>query len=488
MLKNLLQIFILGLICGNFAQAQTPQSANDSKIFLNEDKVKELILTQGLDTKEVEAKYAQYALAPSLILTQYNWNLTAESGYEWDNSVNVLSTSNSGQAEYQRFRTTVGLNRYFTTGTYLGVELNRLAQDIKLPATSTSTAPRHQVLGNAGITLEQSLWGNFLGVGDRGQVRAAELTYQAQKIEKLDEMEAVILKGVQQYWVTFISKKAYLESQNARDRYRQIANNVQKNSRLGNTNPGDLAQVRAELENKEQAVQRNLILAQTEQDKLMTLLNLPANSMVEFESIDKIKYTQPKIESIDTKTLRSIQAQSLRVEAASEAYESAKSSYRPKLDLVGKAYTSGIGTSSDIAHEDLASGSHPKYYIGLRFKHTFGTDINEEQIRNKRLSKELENIKLERSLLNIENRKSLLERNVVSAYVILESTVRQKDFRKSASDELAKSYNLGRIDISSYIIALNNYYTTEVQYTEAVANLRMAENELEAFKDQLVPN
>ena len=473
----------------NFSYAQTSQSTGSSqtKIILTEEKVKELILKQGLEKKEVEVKYGQYALAPSLILSQYNWNLTAESGYEWDNSVTVLSTSNSGQANYQRFRTTVGLNRYFTTGTYLGFELSRLAQDIRLPQTSTSTTPRHQVLGIAGVVLEQALWGNFLGAGDRGLVRAAQLTYDAQKIERLDEIENVIISGVQQYWTALIAQKSYKEAINARDRYKQIAANIQKNTRLGNTNPGDLPQVRAELESKEQNVDSSFVFFQSEQDKLLTLLNLDPNSEVEYEGVENVKYTQPVIESIDTKSLRSIQAQTLRVQAASEAYEASKTNYRPKLNLVGKAYSSGIGTDSDMSQEQMLSGTQPKYYIGLRLQHTFGDDINEEQIRNKRLAKELETIKMERSLLNVENRKSLLERNVLSAYTILESTQRQKAFRKTASDELAKSYNLGRVDISSYITALNNYYTAEVQYTEAVANLKLAEKELLAFKDQLVP-
>lgn len=475
------------LLCMAVANAQTKETSTASKIILTEEKVKDLILTQGLEKKEVEVKYGQYSLAPTLILSQYNWNLTAESGYEWDNSVSVLSTSNSGQADYQRFRTTVGLNRYFTTGTYLGFELNRLAQDIRLPENSTATTPRHQVLGVAGVILEQALWGNFLGAGDRGLVRSAQLTYDAQKIERLDEIENVIISGVQQYWTALIAQKAYKEAINARDRYKQIAANVQKNNRLGNTNPGDLPQVRAELESKEQNVNSSYVFFQSEQDKLLTVLNLDPNLEVEYEGVENIKYTQPTIENIDTKSLRSIQAQTLRVQAANEAYEASKTNYLPKINLVGKAYTSGIGTDSAESHEQVFSGTQPKYYIGLRLQHTFGADINEEQIRNKRLAKELETIKMERSLLNIENRKSLLERNVLSAYSILESTLRQKNFRKTASDELAKSYNLGRVDISSYIIALNNYYTAEVQYTEAVANLKLAEKELLAFKDQLVP-
>lgn len=463
------------------------QTPSKNKVQLSEEKVKSLVLQQGLEAKEVEVKYGQYALAPTLVMSQYNWNLVAETGYEWDKSVTVISTSNTGQAEYERFRTTVGLNRYFTTGTYLGLEISRLALDMQLPPDRPNNAP-HQVLNNAGIVLEQAIWGNFLGAGDRAKVRAAELTYDAQKIEKLDELENILVNGIRQYWGTFIAKIAYEESINARDRYRQLANNVTKNARLSNTNPGDLSQVRAELESKEQDIRKRSVYFESEKDKLLTLLNLPLDSEVEFDAVPAIPKIKPELSQIDLQSLRPIKTQVLKSQAANEDYEATKSTSRPKVNLVARANSSGIGTESSDAQDQLLSGSHPKYYIGLKLQHTFGTDINEEQIRNKRLAKELEEIKLQRSLMNIENKKDLLERNLLTAYEIAQSNARQKEFRKRAAEELTRSYNLGRVEISSYIIALNNYYSTEVLYAEAMANLRLAEQELLAFKDELIKN
>jgi outer membrane protein TolC len=52
--------------------------------------------------------------------------------------------------------------------------------------------------------------------------------------------------------------------------------------------------------------------------------------------------------------------------------------------------------------------------------------------------------------------------------------------------EIQRSYQQGRVDISQLIDALNRFFAAEIQYTQAVGDYQMSLNEWAAFQDQLI--
>ncbi|WII71298.1 TolC family protein [Bdellovibrio sp. 22V] len=482
MVKTFLILLSTTAIQGAWAQAPAPK-----EITLNQRTVAELVLKQGPRTKEVNLRYQQFRLDPVLVLANYDWNLTAETGFEYDKSASILTSSSQNTAKYERYRTTVLLEKPFTTGTTLGLELSRLSQKVELDGFSSNPPPSQQTLDSAGILLEQALLGNFFGVADRGTVNAAELTYQANNIARANELEDVVLEAIRQFWNTYVAQENFKEAVNSRDRYKKLVDAVKRKTSLGYSNPGDLPQVQAEFETREQKVKTASAEYLASVEDLVTFLALEPGTEIRFDVPKEIPPV-PKLTPKKVEELRVIRAQKLKVEAAKESLDAAESLSYPTLNFVGRMYTSGVDEDSESSYSELASGTRPKYYAGLRFQYNFGSDVQNETVINKKLTKDLEETRLQLGLNQANDVENQSQRNVQSTYAVAVSAEKQKSFREKAAQELTRSYNQGRTDISILITALNNFFDSEVQFSRAIGNYAIALNEWAAARDELIPD
>lgn len=457
------------------------------EITLSQKTVAELVLKQGPKTQEVNLKYQQFRLSPIQTLSAYDWKLLAESGFEYDKSVSLLTSFTQNNNKYERYKTTVSLQKPFTTGTFLGLELSRLSQKATYDAFISNPPPSQQTLDLAGLTLEQSLLGNFLGAADRGNVNAVELTYQANNVTRANELEDVVLQSIRQFWNAYVSQENFKEAVKSRDRYKKLVDAVKKKTSLGYSNPGDLPQVQAEFETREQKVKTTSTEYLTNVENLLTLLNLDPGTEVKFE-VPKAIPPVPKLAEKKIEDLREIRSQKLKLEAARESLSAAESTSYPTLNFVGKLYTTGVDESAESSYSELMSGSRPKYYAGIKFQYNFGSDIQNETIINRKMTKDLEESRLRRQLLEAQDREQQAQRKVHTTYAIALSSEKQMGFREKASQELNRSYSQGRTDISLLITAMNNFFDTEVQYSRAVGEYAIALNEWAATRDELIPD
>nr|BFD62141.1 hypothetical protein BdHM001_08220 [Bdellovibrio sp. HM001]BFD67946.1 hypothetical protein HAGR004_29680 [Bdellovibrio sp. HAGR004] len=480
MVKVFLALLSTTAMSGAYAQAP-------KEMTLNQRTVAELVLKQGLQTKEVNLKYQQFRLAPAEALSKYDWTLKAESGFEYDKSASLLTSSDIKEDKFERYKTTVSLNKPFTTGTTLGLELSRLSQKADYDGSPTNPPPSEQTLDSAGLLLEQALLGNFFGVADRGNVNAAELTYEAQTITRANDLEDVVLNAIRQFWNTYVAQENFKESVASRDRTKKLVDAVKRKTSLGYSNPGDLPQIQAEFETREQRVKTSSTEYLNNLENLITLLSLEPGTEIKFQIPEGIPPV-PKLPTKKVEDLRSVRSQKLKVEAAAESLSAAESESYPTLNFVGKVYTTGVDENSEGSYSDVVSGSRPKYYMGLRFEYKFGSDVQNEKIINRKLTKDLEATRLSRQLLEAEDTELQAQRKVQSTYAVVQSALKQKGYREKASQELNRSYNQGRTDISILITAMNNYFDSEVQYIRALGDYAIALNEWAASRDELIPD
>lgn len=485
MVKIFLALLSTTAMNGAWAQQKNPAP---KEITLNQKTVAELVLKQGPKTMEVNLKYQQFRLEPVKALSAYDWQLLVETGFEYDKTVGLLSNSNQAtDVKYERYKTTASLKKPFTTGTILGLELSRLSQKAEADGFTSNPPVPEQTADLAGLTLEQSLLGNFFGVADRGTVNAAELTFQANNIARANELEDVVLEAIRQFWNSYVAQENFKEAVNSRDRYKKLVDAVKRKTSLGYSNPGDLPQVQAEFETREQKVKTASTDYLANLENLITLLALEPGTEIKFE-VPKDIPAVPKLVEKKVEELRSIRSQKLKVEAADESLDAAESLSYPSLNFVGKVYTSGSDDSAENSYSELASGTRPKYYAGLKFAYNFGSDIQNETVINRKLTKDLEQTRLQRQLSEAQDLEAQAQRNVQAAYAIALSTEKQKGFREKASQELNRSYNQGRTDISVLITAMNNFFDSEVQYSRAVGDYAIALNEWAAARDELIPD
>lgn len=472
------------------APAATPAAApvvsNRKVVTLSQKQVAELVLQQGLKTKEVNLKYQTYRLAPVQANAAYDWQLYASTGFEKDKTVGLLASGTTEtQSEYERYRTTLGFKKPFTTGTLLGLELSRLSQQVDLDASIVNPPPTEQTLDTALLTLEQSLLGNFFGRSDRAIVEAADLNYQANEILRANELEDVVLEVIRQFWATYVSEENFKETVAARDRYKTLVDAVRRKTSLGYSTPGDLPQIQAEFEGREQNVKTSSTEYLKNVDTLITLLSLEPGTEIKFNVPSEIPAV-PKLAPKDPEKLRLVRSQKLKADAAAATLRASESLSYPTLNLVGQLKSTGRDENSEGSYSELTAGNRPMYYVGLRFAYNFGSDVQNELVINSKLNKDLEDTRLSRQLLEVNDLEAQAERKAQAAYAVATSAEKQKGFRDKAARELQKTYNQGRTDISILITALNNFFNSEVVYQTALGNYHTALNEWAALRDELI--
>lgn len=474
------------------AASATTAAATDSQphkvIRLSQKDAAEMVLKQGAKTKEVNLQYLENRLAPAEALSHYDWNLTATSGYFYNRSETFSPFITPG-SKYEQYQTDVFLKKPIaTTGTLLGVEAHRLSQNADVPAGSSFTpTPSRQTQDIYGLTLEQPLLGNFFGRADRATVKAAETTFKSDDILRANDLQNVALDTIRQFWDTYVAQETFKEALASRDRTQKLLASVKNKSSLGYAQPGDLAQTQAQFESREQAVKSSSVDYLQKMDSLITLLGLEAGTEIDFVVTETLPPI-PKLNPIESENLRAIRSQKLKVQAASELLDASQSKRYPTLNFVGKVYTTGAAETADGSLSSASSGTHPEYYAGLKLAYNFGSDIQTEDIINKRAAKELEETRLVRQTMEINDTLAQAERNVQSTYAIAQSSMREKDYFDKAVQELNRTYTQGRTDIKTLIDVMNSYFASEVQLSRAIGDYQIALNELAASRDELIPD
>lgn len=455
---------------------------------LSQKDVAELVLRQGQDTQEVNLNFLKTRLIPATLGKDYDWNITAETGYEFDKSETFNPSVLTGSS-YKRLRSSLALTKTVAaTGSILGIGYNRLSQRVAYDfvGPDTPTGPSALTQDILDVTFEQPLLNNFFGRADRAKLRSAGRTFSSGAIQRADQLEDVVLKSIRAFWDAYVAKETFRESLASRERYKGLVGKVRRKSGYGYANPAELSQVQAELEVQEQNVKTSSTDYLLKVENLCTLLNLPAQTEIEFEIAEEVPQV-PKLSPVEVERLRAIRGQNLLVEAAGDSLTASKSLSYPAVNLVGKLYSSGFDESAGTSFSSATSGSHPKYYAGVKVVYNFGSNYQNEEILNRKTTEDLERTRLERRKLERITALNQAERSVQSTYGVIQSAVKQKQFREKAVQELTRSYGQGRTDIKTLIDAINNQFGTETTLSRAIGNYQIALNEWAAARDELVP-
>lgn len=167
--------------------------------------------------------------------------------------------------------------------------------------------------------------------------------------------------------------------------------------------------------------------------------------------------------------------------------KAANSTSLPDLALVGKYYNQGREENADDAYSEMAGGSRPKYYVGVKLTYNFGSSYEDELALNKRVGRDLAEAQLNRQRLELSDKESNAIRKIQSTYANALSARAQRGFRERAALELNRAYSQGRTEISNFIDVLNKYFDSEVALSRAIGDYQIALNEWAAFKDELIP-
>lgn len=297
---------------------------------LSQRDVAEMVLKQGPKAKEVTLTYEQNYLPYVSALSVTDWKLNAASGYEYDKTQTFVYYGVN--ARYQRYITTASLSKYLLTGTNLTLNVAKTSQKTDLNLTGVLTPPQAD-LDSYSFNVEQYLWGNSFGWGDRATIDQANYTYLSQDKLRANDLQNVVLDTLKQFWNTYVAQENFREALAARDRYERLVKAVSRKTSLGYSNPGELSQIRAEYEAQIQAVKTASASYLQNVDTMLTLLDLPAGTELNFV-VPKELPPVPKLAEKALDDLRAVKSQQFKVKAAREGLSAAKSAEKPILNFV----------------------------------------------------------------------------------------------------------------------------------------------------------
>jgi outer membrane protein TolC len=496
---TLIPLVTRGLCCGLLfasvfagAQSAPPRSepSDSAKVetstspmrTLRPEDVVDLILKQSDRAREIEI---QARLSRQSLITarqSLDYQLTLEAGTQTSRFESATLTY---LQESQSQTLTALLTKPWTTGTNLSLQYSSQFDRTQV-STSAPSPISDQSANTFGVNLEQNLWRNFFGEATRADLQAAELSVRAAEVNSQSQLQDLVLEGLRLYWSAYVAQKTFQESVAARDRYQKLVTTIQKKKGYGYTNPGELTQAQAELENREQRVRSEDTQHLAALDDLITLLRLAPGTRIQFQVSDPIE-APPSLAKVDVSSLRPVQVRQTQKQAAEQALRSTESKSAPDLSLVGRWASQGLENQESASRQEMLSADRPRTYVGLKFRHEFGSNSQEANTNLKRQARDLADLQLQRQKLQMEDLQADLMRRVQSTYEIAQSARQQRNLREKVSEELNRSYNQGRTDISIYIESSNKFFDSEIQLKRAIGNYQLALQEWLAFQDQLIP-
>jgi outer membrane protein TolC len=473
-----LRSFCLGIFI--FSIAQVGFAAT---LTLTPKDVAELILKQSFRAEEInlESQTARLKLAEAN--RSFGFLLKADSGFT---SSKFQSSTNTGLLKTDSYSTNLSLSKPFYTGTTVDLTLNRLSDRPSFSAGAT-TVYADSTKDIVGISVKQNLVKNFFGMSNRAQLRSAEATFESSQIDRVSQLQDLVLEAVRLYWSAYVAQETFQEAINSRDRYVKLVGTIKKKSGYGYTNPGELSQAQAELELKERTVKSQSVTYLTALDNFLTLLKLPKGSDIKF-SVPLDIPTPPTLNTVKIEELRPLKAKKLDLEAKEELTTVAKSNTYPDISLVGKVSQQGLDENPNEAYNEMTAGTHPQYYVGISIEHSFGSGYSSENALNAKLQRDLSRSVLERARLELADKENFFIRNIQATYAISLSARNERTLREKVTQELNRSYTQGRTSISVLIDSLNKSFESQIQFTRAVGDYQIALNEWAAFKDELIPD
>ncbi len=482
--KILVLIFIV--LLGTFFQRRGYANAADPSVTLSIKEVAQQVLNNSYRSKEINysSELTRYNYIKQM--SSLDWSLSFDSGYEQSKYDSLSGVNFSTQDK--TLRNTFNLSKLFSTGTQMSFDLTQASIDYELVPTSISQlSSNNQWIYSVGLT--QSLWRNIFGKSTRNDIEATKKTYLASQAQRLEDLENLVLEAIKKYWAVYTSKVSYLEAIQTRNRYRILLNNVKKKQSMGFANPGELAQVQAELEGREQGVYKSELLYREGKDSFITFLSIQtAADHLNLDPKTKVILPPPPMSDIDIKKIRPYEIAEYKKDSAHTAFEAAQGRVGPEIAFIGKMGFAGIDKQASLAQEEAFSMVKPKTYMGIKVQWEFGSNWREEEKLNKQLIYDQEIVKLTRTEKELKDLLENLNRKVKSNYEIALSLEKQKDYRQKAVTELNRSYQLGRIEIRTLIDAINAAYSTEIEYLKSLGDYQTVLSEYLSLKDELVVN
>lgn len=452
---------------------------------LDPQTVVDLALSKGLRARQAELTAQRSYLGLANALGVYDFNVTINTGYEYDEAQTITMNSNPVT---RNFVTTVGLEKKFWTGTTLGLDYVDQQRNSTLSSFSQSSGSQPDAaLNSVQLELRQALLRNTFGYADRLAVEAARATIDAAMETREESLEGILLDAMTLFWSAYVAEQQLQQNLSARDKYEQLVKNVRRRAGFNLSSPGELPRLEAEYANTLERVKSSSANYLNAIKSLRTALLLEGDDELQLVIPSEIPPV-PQLSKRKVEELRGYRVARTNLENANRTLDRYQNVARPQLDLIARAKSTGVDTDSSRALAEMGSTSYPTYYVGIEFSTPLGSESARGVLADAQVQRQLAEVELmnQRNTLSddLENQERLVVANYSNAKLSMEAvTLRERVVR-----EMETAYRVGRQPLVELIRAYNELFAAQLARAQAVGDYHIALNRLAAARDELVTN
>ena len=445
--------------------------------------VVETVIKNSLEYKHISFKQSTLSLPVLVAIQPFNW--------EWDFKLKRQSTlqdsvnadlggkgSQLGNVFQDKWVLSSEVNKKFLTGTKLSVKNSYFSID------ANNTGDNSENILQFGV--EQDILRNIFGLEDQWLMDVAKARLSKAQMQLSEDTEALIVQAVRQFWNTCLSQLSLKLKQFKKRDYTELVRIARTKRKYKYLQPGELNQMRAELEFARQEVVLQTAHYKDELKRLFNLLNLKKPVKLVHCQIDKKVSKPPGFKAPKvTPRLVAKMKEELRIKENELAIEKSKS--LPSIKLFSSYDIGGKGKDSYDSWQRLKNLDSSGYDIGIRLNYSFpnysilkkNLFIHNQEVEAGRVDLKLAQQEFDRLL-------SLTKIHLDSLQSAVKSSGKVYRLRALSYKEIRKAYLQGRLNVFSLITAREFAQQSEMENIELIAKYYIELTKAYALTDQLI--
>ena len=419
---------------------------------ISQDTVIKRILSDSLEHKKIQAH--KEARLQDLVEAEafLDWRFFINANFNSKES-NTLSVFENPLQEKTELAT--GLEKKFFTGTKLKVQYLHFHIDREFTPEfkKFSPSPPTTLTQRVEFSLEQDLLRNFFGHEDRTRLNIATMQSETRKIKVQEDVEDLIIQSLEQFWRTYIHYLSLnLKISKKRD-YKELTKITLRKNKHRYTKPGELSQIKAELEKAKQELTLQKIIYENELKKLLNLLNMENTTKVTFKLDRKIP-PPPLFDENLKQTPRTIALLQKSLSIKKELLKTQKANARPTLQLFTTYGFGGYERDISSTFDSLTNRDNQNYSIGVKMTYALpSTRIRSQRIHSAEQSVEESRLDLEITKKKFRQMMEHNQKNLQALYSVLKKAEKIDRLRSQSYKEIRKAFLQGRLDVFQLISA-----------------------------------
>jgi outer membrane protein TolC len=367
---------------------------------------------------------------------------------------------------------TLGVSKRFETGTLLGVTAKTDAFN------NDTTAPLDQYsTGSLGVSLQQSLWKDFLGAGTRLRHDLDRTINQYEALTIDLQLRSTVFDAESVFWDYSVAQDDLKLKQENFDRSKKMEQWTSNRVNNGISDRADLMNVRALAALREVQLATAQDEIKTQEAKFREYLELGDNEPTPVLSDDIVKSHNYMSELSKNKDVIKIDAylSSLQAKSKQIIADQVRDLYKPDLSFLASYNTSSYDRDYYQMQKDIAKTDRPRTFVGVNFTWLFDTEAKRAQVNFAEKDALAAKYTAERSLAlgkiawsDLQRKYQVTEKNVRTLEKVAQF---QRERARAEQDKFTK----GRTVTSNVVLAETDAAEAEVNLLRAKSDLRKLE-------------